>query len=100
MVIDPDAPHAPSDVLGAVIRESTTNILKHGGGARVTLSLTRDGAQWLYSATNDGVGDATVGSGSGLNSMRERLESVGGSLQTAVQAGTFELHARVGERAS
>ncbi len=32
LLVDTAAVHAPADVLGPVVRESTTNVLKHGGG--------------------------------------------------------------------
>ncbi|MEJ1089666.1 histidine kinase [Microbacterium sp. Mu-80] len=42
--VDPQAAQAPASVLGPVIRETTTNVLKHGGGQWARLSLVRDGS--------------------------------------------------------
>ncbi|QNO38969.1 sensor histidine kinase [Protaetiibacter sp. SSC-01] len=79
--IGADADEAPADVLGPVIRETTTNVLRHGGGRWARLSLDRSGAQWRYEIAND-VGAAVPGdgSGSGLDGIRRRAEQAGGSL--------------------
>lgn len=41
LLVDTEADRAPSDVLGPVVREATTNVLKHGGGDLASLSLSR-----------------------------------------------------------
>src|SRR5690606_32605973 len=47
-VLSPDADRAPASVLGPVIRETTTNAIRHGGGKWARLSLVREGGSWRY----------------------------------------------------
>ncbi|MFD6053088.1 sensor histidine kinase [Agromyces sp. NPDC060279] len=99
----------PSDdevqrVLGTVVREGTTNILRHSEARAVTIELvTRDGRSELR-ITNDGVAApsergarAGHGAGSGLDGLSERLTAIGGVLSTEADAaaGSFRLVASV-----
>ncbi|MGY1553196.1 sensor histidine kinase [Microbacterium sp. A588] len=80
--VDPDSDHAPASVLGPIIRETTTNALRHGGGKWAHLSLTRDGSRWRYEIANDSASDTTPSSdGSGLEGISRRVAEVGGSAQ-------------------
>ncbi|MGW9630253.1 sensor histidine kinase [Agromyces sp. NPDC055520] len=96
--------------LASVVRESTTNILRHSEATTVTIELTTTAEGTVLTIANDGVSvpDAAapgpaapgVGSrapGSGLTGLRERLAAVGGSLEASTDAsGTrFELRATV-----
>ena len=94
LAVSPDAAGAPSDALGPVVRESTTNILKHGGGRFARLSLQRDAAGWRYRAENDR-GSAAAGRGAGIDGMTARLAEAGGSLVTELDDDVFVLDARV-----
>lgn len=78
----PDVDHAPGEVFGPVIRETTTNVLRHGGGGWARLSLTRVGASWRYEISNDSGADAPpVGDGSGLEGLARRAAEAGGILE-------------------
>lgn len=77
-----DAVLAPADILGPVVRECTTNVLKHGGGTWAELSLARDGAFWRMSVANDRGAESTLGSGAGLEGIAHRVGVVGGDLKT------------------
>lgn len=80
--VDPDSALAPAAVLGPVIRETTTNVLRHGGGQWARLSLTREGDSWRYSITNDAGGHgATDSSGSGLEGLARRAADAGGTIE-------------------
>ncbi|SDD38809.1 sensor histidine kinase [Auraticoccus monumenti] len=87
------------DVLGAVVREAVTNVIRHSRArsARITLRLV-DGpgsAEAELVVVNDGVRtDGERSAGSGLIGMAERLTAVGGSLRHAGDAHTFTLTAR------
>lgn len=94
LAVSPDAAGAPRDALGPVVRESTTNILKHGGGRFARLSLERDAGGWRYRAENDRGGAAT-GEGAGIDGMTARLAEAGGSLVTELDDDVFVLDARV-----
>lgn len=99
LAVSPDAAGAPSDALGPVVRESTTNILKHRGGRFARLSLERDAGGWRYRAENDR-GGATAGEGAGIDGMTARLTEAGGSLVTELDDDVFVLDARVPTGAS
>ncbi len=89
-VIDADADAAPGSALGPVIRETTTNVLRHGGGGRARLVLARVGGFWRYEIANDRAPGATVEhDGSGLEGVRRRIEEAQGSLEVRRDAGEF-----------
>jgi len=92
-VVGPGADAAPASVLGPVIRETTTNVLRHGGGGHSTLRLERAGDHWRYEITNDtaDAAPATQGTpasprvvpvreGTGLDGLARRASEVGGTL--------------------
>jgi two-component system sensor histidine kinase DesK len=80
--VDAGADHAPASVLGPVIRETTTNVLRHGGGKWAHLSLRRAGDSWRYEIVNDAAGDQTAsGDGSGLEGVARRAAEAGGNLE-------------------
>lgn len=79
--IGQDPTHAPGAVLGPVIRETTTNVLRHGAGRRARMSLHHDGAAWVYEIANDSARASTHDDGSGLDGIRRRLADAGGSLK-------------------
>ncbi|QHC60480.1 histidine kinase [Rathayibacter sp. VKM Ac-2760] len=95
LAVDPDADRAPADVLGPVVRESTTNILKHGGGESARLRLAREAESWRFQAVNDVPDGAEAGTGSGVLGMTERIERAGGTLHTRAARRSFELDARL-----
>lgn len=70
-----------------IVREALTNVGKHAHGAtHVTVSVTREGEDIAIEVTDDGRGDAEPGSGFGLVGLRERLEELGGTLQSGPRA--------------
>ncbi|SIN89654.1 sensor histidine kinase [Agromyces cerinus] len=95
--------------LASVVREATTNILRHSEATTVTIELTTTGERTELAIVNDGVpvtdasAPGSAGSavsrapGSGLAGLRERLAAVGGTLETATDASgaRFELRATV-----
>lgn len=94
-----DGSALPPDVqsaLGWVVREATTNVLRHSEARSCTIRLST-GASAVLSVDNDGVPEAAAGgtSGSGLNGLRERLATLGGTLDTESLAGAFHLTAAV-----
>ncbi|QEA30538.1 sensor histidine kinase [Microbacterium sp. CBA3102] len=89
-VIDPDADAAPGTALGPVIRETTTNVLRHGGGRRARLQLARIGDSWRYEIANDRMPGAPLDhDGSGLEGVRRRIEEAHGSLEVRRDADEF-----------
>lgn len=86
------APAAVQAALGWVVRETATNVLRHGDPRHCWIRLTRIRDAVVLEVENDGA-DATKppggpadGGGSGLAGLRERLGALGGTL-TAGGAG-------------
>lgn len=76
-----DADAAPASALGPVIRETTTNVLRHGGRGRARLTLAREGRMWRYEIANDVAAGATPSpDGSGLEGIGRRVADAGGAL--------------------
>lgn len=76
---DVKLPHDRETALALSLREATTNIRRHSGASGVTIRVMQDSAAVIVEVTDDGRGGRIV-PGNGLNGMRERLGSVGGSL--------------------
>ncbi|MFF2187817.1 sensor histidine kinase [Streptomyces sp. NPDC058155] len=94
--------------LGWVVREAATNVLRHGDARQCTVTLTvREGCDAVLVVENDGLPDqaalARAGAdgpprpaGAGLAGLRERLATLGGTLDAGPVDGThFRLTARV-----
>jgi len=89
--IGADMADAPADLLGPIVRESVTNVLKHGHGQWAHLSLERVAAGWVYRISNDHAGPDDIGWGSGLDGMTDRVRAVGGDVQVRRETEMFEL---------
>lgn len=88
--IPADADAAPASTLGPVIRETTTNVLRHGGGRRARLALARVDGGWQYMIANDTAADAGEdAAGSGLDGIRRRTDEAGGTLDVSRAAEEF-----------
>ncbi|WP_245559089.1 sensor histidine kinase [Microbacterium indicum] len=94
--VDPGASSAPSGVLGPVIRETTTNVLRHGGGRWARLSLARVPEGWRYEIAND-AGAPGEGGGSGLAGIERRVAEAGGAAEIRRGARDFAVVAIVPE---
>jgi two-component system sensor histidine kinase DesK len=73
------------ELLGQVLRETTTNILRHAQAEQVRISLSETG----ISIVNDGVPDAPPPHLGGLSTLRERVEGEGGELTVEQGDGRF-----------
>jgi two-component system sensor histidine kinase DesK len=105
----PGLPTEIQSALGWVVREATTNVLRHGDAGRcavslrvaegrVTLTVENDGAPGPDTGTGAGTrpGAAEPGRGSGLAGLRERLGEVDGVLRAGPAGGDlFRLTAEV-----
>jgi len=98
----PTLPGTVDAALGWVVREATTNVLRHSGAGRVSVELTEDGVRAVLTVTDDGTGTGerlTVlggSSGSGLAGLRERVAALGGALAAGpVDGGGYRLCAVV-----
>ena len=73
------------DLLGWVVREAATNIVRHSAAHHAEIELTLVDRTARLEVRDDGVGvakdsDVLPSSGSGLLGLRERVQDVGGSL--------------------
>ncbi|KKD06526.1 sensor histidine kinase [Streptomyces sp. WM6386] len=99
-----EAAGLPVDVqsaLGWVVREATTNVLRHGDAGRcaVDVRVTRECV--VLKVENDGVAAPSGPGGSGLAGLRERLAAVDGTLEAGpVGDGVFRVVASVPLRMS
>lgn len=87
-VLDDDA----SELFGFVVREAVTNVVRHAGAARCT--ITAD-AQRL-AVTDDGRGLTAGANGSGLRGLSERLQTAGGRLEVTSSATGTTVVAELG----
>ncbi|MFD3572337.1 sensor histidine kinase [Streptomyces sp. NPDC058644] len=83
--------------LGWVVREATTNVLRHGDAQRCDIALAISEDRTTLVVENDGAPEVTSdgSTGSGLAGLRERLSAVGGTLDFASRDGRFRLAAEV-----
>ncbi|MCB5164367.1 histidine kinase [Streptomyces bambusae] len=94
-----EASHAVSPLRQAavyrVVQECLTNAAKHARGATVDVTVTADGPQLRITVRNALPARtplrAPVSAGSGTASMSERVESLGGTLTTHRNDGTYEV---------
>jgi two-component system sensor histidine kinase DesK len=93
-------PAAVQSALGWVVREAATNVLRHGDAGRCDITLAVAPDRTTLTVENDGAPstaeqDPAPTGGSGLAGLRERLAEVGGTLDSACEAGRFRLTAQV-----
>lgn len=90
-----DAAVLPDDaavraVFGRVLREATTNVLRHAAPGEVDIAIADRGGAWSLTVGNAMGAAATSssepGRGSGLAGLRERLRAAGGELTTLYDA--------------
>ncbi|MCX5387715.1 sensor histidine kinase [Streptomyces sp. NBC_00083] len=83
--------------LGWVVREATTNVLRHGDARTVAIRLAVTEHTATLVVENDGVPERPGGApGSGLAGLRERLSALGGTLEAGpAGGGMFRLTAEV-----
>ncbi|MGW1272568.1 histidine kinase [Streptomyces sp. NPDC002491] len=75
-------------LLGWVVREAVTNVIRHSGAVRCAITVAGAADRVRLTVTDDGVGlgedegveDCCARGGTGLTGLRERLASAGGSL--------------------
>jgi two-component system, NarL family, sensor histidine kinase DesK len=78
----PALPGTVDTVLGWVVREATTNVLRHSGARSVTVDVvvTEDGA--TLTVTDDGRGPTATDGGAGLAGLAERVAALGGTVES------------------
>ncbi|MDS1272277.1 histidine kinase [Lipingzhangella sp. LS1_29] len=92
-------------VLGWVIREGATNVIRHARATYCTVAFEVDPEAATVMIVNDGAGRIPVrsdrpvvserGSGTGLAGLEQRLTERGGTLEHGSDGGTYHLRARI-----
>jgi two-component system sensor histidine kinase DesK len=87
---------AAENVVALALSEAVTNVVRHAGARRCSVSLALEQGQAVLRIADDGQArDAVeIRHGNGLSGMRERVASVGGRLAVRAHAG-LELELRV-----
>ncbi|WP_052459633.1 sensor histidine kinase [Tessaracoccus massiliensis] len=76
---------ASSELLGYVVREAVTNVVRHADAARCTIAY----ADGVLTVADDGRGlNGDESGGSGLIGLRHRIEGAGGELTVSSSGGT------------
>ncbi len=88
-----DLPAQTQGMLALVIREAVTNIIRHSQARRCRIRLESGGAELNLAIDDDGGGRIRM-DGSGVQGMRARIESLGGTLEVGSN-GSTSLSARV-----
>ncbi|MDE7297896.1 MAG: two-component sensor histidine kinase [Lachnospiraceae bacterium] len=89
------APRALKYCFAAIIREALTNTAKHSNATRVDIVLREHPALYQLLIEDNGTAAAVSdGRGMGLESMRERVESLGGTLSISAGNG-FRIFAAI-----
>jgi two-component system sensor histidine kinase DesK len=81
---DSPLPAEAGALLGWVIREGVTNVIRHSGGRQCEIDIRHRGGQAAVEIRDDGNGSPAVelpSGGHGLGGLRERLCSAGGTLE-------------------
>lgn len=70
-----------------VVAEALTNAARHARASDVSVSAATDDNFLHLHITDDGIGGADLGSGSGLIGLKDRVEVVAGRLEVASPPG-------------
>jgi two-component system sensor histidine kinase DesK len=82
-----ELPAAKESVLALVLREAVTNVVRHARASHCRVEFGRVNGHCRLEICDDGRGGPAV-EGNGLRGMRERVESLGGSLEHDMTRGT------------
>jgi PAS domain S-box-containing protein len=63
-----------------ITAEATANAVKHASANQIDIEVTSARDELRVSVTDDGVGGAALGEGTGLQGLRDRAEAIGGAL--------------------
>ena len=96
----PPVPAGADALLGWVVREGVTNVIRHSGGHECQVEVRNDGGCATVTIRDDGTGEPAAGAlpsgGHGLDGLRERLAADGGTLIAGPEpGGGFRLTATV-----
>lgn len=89
----PPLPPAVEKLLGLVVRECTTNVLRHSSASRCEISLAAEPGAVVLRFVNDAPIAGPTGPAGGLAGLSDRLTAAGGCLRTAPTTDAFEVSA-------
>ncbi|HEY0538442.1 MAG TPA: GAF domain-containing sensor histidine kinase [Actinoallomurus sp.] len=70
-----------------IVCEALTNVLKHANASKVHVDLSRADGEIHLSVSDDGLGGATLGHGSGLMGLSDRVDALEGTMAVVSPAG-------------
>jgi len=70
-----------------IAAEASTNAVRHASAGHVEIALARTSGALQLTVTDDGVGGAAFGGGTGLQGLRDRADAAGGHLTLVSPAG-------------
>ncbi|WP_226024641.1 sensor histidine kinase [Streptomyces hyderabadensis] len=98
----PPLPPQAEALLGWVVREAVTNVVRHSGASRCEIAVAGSADRVRLTVTDNGTGagSSAQGPGTGLTGLRERLATAGGSLTAGAEPrGGFSVTAELPVRA-
>lgn len=88
-----DLPATSRHLLGLVVREATTNVLRHSRARRAEVDCAIAGGSVRLRVANDGAGVPSPERGTGLDGLADRLTAAGGTLTWTHEDQRFALTA-------
>ncbi|WP_158715294.1 histidine kinase [Kitasatospora phosalacinea] len=82
-------------VLGVVLREAVTNVLRHSRAEHVRIAVSTAAGTARLEVENDGVPEGVTAPGSGIGGLSVRLAEAGGTLTAGPDDGWYLLRAEV-----
>ncbi|KUL31989.1 sensor histidine kinase [Actinoplanes awajinensis] len=76
-----DLPAAVDAAAFRIVQESLSNVLRHAGARTVRIDIHEAGGRLALRVDDDGAGGVPAAPGNGLRGMRERVETLGGTVE-------------------
>ncbi len=92
---DGPLPDAVGSVLGVVLREAVTNVLRHSRARHARIAVSAADGVARLEVENDGVGADVTAPGSGIGGLTVRLAGAGGTLAAGPDDGWYLLRAEL-----
>jgi signal transduction histidine kinase len=70
-----------------IVCEALTNVLKHANASKVRVDLSVADGEIRLSVSDDGLGGAALGHGSGLSGLNDRVDALAGTMRLTSPAG-------------
>lgn len=83
----PEVPEVTEASAAMLLREAVTNVVRHAHAREVKITMQPTAGGHTLTIQDDGIGGSSP-EGTGLNSMRERLRAIGGTLEREGTHGT------------